>query len=264
MKHLAALAALVLFTTEAHAVRWPDDDDHALPCRPTIACTADLVPPGDAEIEVGYIVRKLTAAWQHSTPVLLKLTLASWTQLQIGSNGGVFASGPTPASYADDIVIGLKFHLHDQTPEFPSLSLSAEASIPLTAQLGYLRTYDALLTAYVTKDVGRIHADVNLGMNLWRLEGPLLLQAWAALALSMELPRRFGIMAEVYTFTDAAPVAPHDGGLLFAATYSPRPWMVIDVGGDLGFANTRAASGFVGLTLVPVRLWGGKRLYARR
>jgi hypothetical protein len=37
---------------------------------------------------------------------------------------------------------------------------------------------------------------------------------------------------------------------------APRPWLVFDVGGDVGyFADARAYSSFVGMTIVPVRLW---------
>ena len=46
------------------------------------------------------------------------------------------------------------------------------------------------------------------------------------------------------------------GGLLMALTHAPRRWLMFDLGVDVGtFARTRAASGFVGLTVVPAVLW---------
>lgn len=72
----------------AAAASPPDDETHALPCRPTIACTADLVPPGAFEIEAGMLFRRLAGnGRQWTLPFLAKVTLAKWVQLQVGSNG---------------------------------------------------------------------------------------------------------------------------------------------------------------------------------
>jgi len=63
-------------------------------------------------------------------------------------------------------------------------------------------------------------------------------------------------MGEAYYFSNAAPVAPRDGGLLFAFTHSPRSWIVFDLGADIGwFPTTRAYSLFVGMSIIPVVLW---------
>jgi hypothetical protein len=67
-------------------------------------------------------------------------------------------------------------------------------------------------------------------------------------------------MVENYYFTDAAPFAGPDGGCLFAISVSPRPWLVFDFGGDVGyFPSSRSFSSFVGMTIVPVRLWPSQR-----
>ena len=235
----------------------PDDETHALPCRPTIACTADLVAPGTLELEVGYLHRRLSGETnQDSVPFLVKLTLARWVQLQVGSNGPTFANKPVPTGYVDDVASGFKFHLTDQVGLLPSTSISAELSVPVGAAQGFLRTYDALFTAYVTKDFAWLHADLNLGLNLWRLEGPVAPQPWSALALSAALPRGFTVMLETYVFADAAPISRKDAGLLAAVSYFPKPWLVFDTGVDLGFIHsTRTWSAFVGMTVVLVRLW---------
>ncbi len=257
LRRLAVTLAATLAAPSTHAVGLPDTTYKALPCRPTIACTADLVPPGVVELEMGYLYRRLgNGAHQQSLPFLLKVTLAEWAQLQLGSNGLTVASRPAPARFFDDLTLGLKLHLRDQSDDAPSLSFSAEASLPLRAAPGYLRTYDALFTAYLSKDVRRLHADLNLGLNLWRMEGVPLAQPWVALALSVALPRGFGPMVELYWFGDAAPVSPTDAGLLVALSYMPRNWIVLDVGGDAGLVqSTRAASVFVGATLIPLDLW---------
>jgi hypothetical protein len=252
---------LALATREARGIDPPDDRDKALPCRPTIACTADFVRPGTFELESGVIYRSLPGASratrQWTFPFLAKLTMAEWVQLQVGSNGATFVDGDAPARYLDNVAVGAKLHLHDQTDFTPSLSLSAAASIPTwDDQEGYARAYDATFLGYVTKDFGPLHADFNTGVTVLDLDTSARPQPMAALALSASLPPPFGAMAEAYYFSDASAVAMRDGGLLFAVTHSPRPWLVFDAGGDVGwFSATRAYSVFIGMSIAPVVLW---------
>lgn len=236
----------------------PGAGDHTLPCRPTIACTADIVSPGSFEVEAGGLFRKAnnTDSRQLTFPLLLKQTFTRFFQLQVGSNGYSDLQGSIRSRYVDDITVGGKFHLVDQGRYLPSLSLSGAASLPTFRETGYLRTYDALFTAYVTKDFGPLHADLNGGLNFWRLDGDVKPQAWSALALSMNFIAPFGGMIESYVFSDAAPVTTRDGGFLFALSLSPKPWLMFDVGGDVGFYPTaRSYSTFVGMTMVPAILW---------
>jgi hypothetical protein len=242
--------ALVLCAlgTLAHA------EPAALPCRPTIACTADIVPPGHLELEMGFIDRVLAHdLQQQQLPFLFKLTLARWAQLQVGSNGPTFGQA---AAYFDDATIGVKLHVHDQTRLVPSLSLSGTASLPTVSAPGYVRTYDAFWIAYITKDLDWLHADLNLGLNLWRLDGSPLVQPWIALALSVALGHGVGAMAEGYDFSDAAPVSARDAGILMAISYQPVRRLVLDVGPDIGLVHdTRILSLFIGATVLFEPLW---------
>ncbi len=245
----------------ARAAETPDARDKTLPCRPTIACTADIVPPGTFDFEAGALYRSLgsrgtpTATRQWTFPFLAKLTLEPWVQVQVSSNGLTAARGFEPQNFFDDVVVGPKFHLVDQTAWLPSISVSAEVSVPTFPGRGYLRTYDAFITAYVTKDLGPVHADFNVAANVWRVDSPVV-QGLVALALSANIPPIFGIMGEGYYFSAAGPVAPRDGGLLFAFTHSPRSWLIFDVGADVGwFPNARGYSLFVGASIIPVVLW---------
>jgi hypothetical protein len=131
-------------------------DEPALPCRPTIACTAEIGPPGHLELEIGWLFRRAGGpAHQHSIPFLLKLTTTPWLQLQLGSNGPTFQNAPVATRYADDIVGAVKVHLPAQPPRWPSLSASIAFSVPLVAANGYARTYDILTTVYATQELGR-------------------------------------------------------------------------------------------------------------
>ncbi len=258
----ATALAVTVASTAAGALDLPDDTYRALPCRPTIACTADIVPPGVLEIETGYLFRRVgVAGMQHSTPTLFKLTVAHWLQAQVGGNGAVFASGDVPASYLDDVTAGLKVHFNDQGTWAPSLALSATVSVPTFApQRGYLPTTDLLFTAYATRDIGWLHVDLNAGLNVWRLEGPALYQPFVALALSTALTDLVGVMVEGYVFGDAAPVAPRDAGVLAAVALSPRTWLTFDLGGDVGlYPASRAYSLFAGVTVIPADLWDTDR-----
>ena len=256
--HLAALLGAVvgLRAVCTMAAELPDERDRAVPCRPTIACTADFVPPGTFEIESGALYRRLPAnTSQWTFPVLFKLTLLDELQWQVGTNGYTVLRGKTPASYLDDVVIGPKLHLHDQGESWPSLTISAQASIPTFRRAGYLRTYDALLTLYVTKDLGPVHLDSNAGLNVWRVDDPIV-QVLEATALTMNLLPTFQVMAEGYAFSDASPIAARDAGVLFAVSETPVPWLVLDQGADLAlFRDTRSFSLFVGVTIVPAVFW---------
>jgi hypothetical protein len=269
---LAALASCIACVAStarpARAAEAPDDRDKALPCRPTIACTADLVPPGTLDVETGALFRRFgsgstvgaSPTRQWSFPFLAKLTLAPWVQVQLGSNGYTAERGAragSAASFFDDAEVVAKFHLHDQTAMTPSISLSAGASIPTAAgQLGYLRTYDASFIAYVTKDLGPVHVDFNAVVNVWRIDASPLTQELVALALTANTPPPFGVMGEAYAQTDASPVSSRDGGFLFAFSHSPRPWLVFDIGGDVGwFPSERNYSVFIGMSFIPVVFW---------
>lgn len=90
-----------------------------LPCRPTIACTADIVPPGAFELEAGALFRRLGSAERQWTfPFLSKLTIASWLQLQVGSNGYSVAYGKLAAQFLDNVEVGGKFHFIDSAGDF--------------------------------------------------------------------------------------------------------------------------------------------------
>jgi hypothetical protein len=241
----------------ARAAELPDDRDRALPCRPTIACNAEIVPAGTFEVEMGALYRRIDDRGRQWTfPLLLKQSLTDSVQLQVGTNGYSAERGPVPGQYLDDVWIGPKLVLTKQTEKMPSTAIQGALSIPTFQGAKELRTYDILMTAYVTKDIGPVHADVNFGPNVWRIDGRPLFQAFATLALSMNLVDPIGAFVETYVFSDAAPIAPRDGGFLFGLSQTPRPWLVLDEGGDIGFyPTTRSFSLFVGATFIPVVFW---------
>ncbi len=250
------MLVVLLLAGTAAALDGPGDTQ-AMPCRPTIACTAELAAPGAFELEAGAIYRHLAGnLGQLSFPFLLKATLASWVQLQLGSNGYAHEHGTGAASYFDNINLGAKLHLVDQATIVPAVSVSVTASVPLAAQTGYAEYDSLLMTGYVSKDIGPLHADFNAGLYRLGVNSDPVLQEWLSLALSTSLPAHLGVAVENYYFTPAAPVASHDGGTLLALSYNPVRWLVLDAGADIGyFSSTRSFSVFGGLTVVPFVFW---------
>jgi hypothetical protein len=138
----------------------------------------------------------------------------------------------------------------------PSLALSAQAGVPAFRADGASRDDDAFFTAFASKDVGLLHLDWNVGVDVWRFEQEPATQAFTALALSVSPVQPLGVAVEGYYFSDAAPLAPHDGGVRVALSVASRAWLVADLAGDVGFfPSTRAYSLFFGMTVVPAVLW---------
>jgi len=251
------LVVCISCAASARAASLPGENNQAVPCRPTVSCIADFASPGTVEVELGYQLQRLTPpTLAHSIPFLVKLTLADWAQLQLGSNGPTFIPSGQPTRYVDNLTVGLKFHLRTQSRRAPSIAWSVAVGAPVDTAPGYQRAIDLSWTAYLSKDLGRFHLDFNAGVILWHLEGATVAQPWAAFAVSRALPRHFGLVAEVYYFAAARPFAADDGGLRVAASYSPRGWIVLDLGGDIGwFPSQRAVTVFAGFSVVPVALW---------
>jgi hypothetical protein len=233
----------------------PDASDQAHPCRPTVSCTADIVAPGRLEVEAGELYSAVGTGAAHvlTFPVLLKLTLTPLVQVQAGSNGYTSTDAPPAARYLDNVYFGPKLHLHDQGDVWPSLALSAQLGLPTFPEAAYARHDDVFATAYASKDVAFLHFDWNVGALIWQVDASPAVQAFTAFAVSPQLPAPFGATVEGYYFSDAAPVAPRDGGGRVALSLTARPWLVLDIGGDVGFfPSTRAYSVFTGFTMIPV------------
>jgi hypothetical protein len=237
------------------------DDLHVLPCRPTVSCTADLAPPGTLEIELGYqaVRDDATGNVTQSTPVLVKLPVAHWLELQLGDNGYTVAPN---TYYLDNVIAGAKLHVADQTDHRPSLALTVAASVPTVAQEGYTRTTDLFVTAHASKDFGKLHVDANIGLDAWQLEGPAgpgapgtQYQPFVVAAATYAVTDKLGIALEPHYFASAGAIAPRNFGLLAAVEYAARPWLVVDAAVERVFLDQGSIAALAGISLAPVRLW---------
>jgi len=249
------IAAALLTSSSALAVETPDARDSALPCRPTVSCTADITAPGTLEAELGVQATKSISTYSRNVPLLFKLTVTKFLQLQLGSNGATFTE-PAKNFYVDNVLFGAKIHFQDQTKYGPSFAVTALVGVPVSNVNGL----EAFVTGHASKDIGPIHADLNAGIAESALDSTPVSQPFVAFALGAPVvPKLLGVTLETYYFADAPPAAPHDGGVRFALTLAPRPWLVFDAGGDVGFfPSVRSFSAFFGMTLVPAIFWRTK------
>jgi hypothetical protein len=251
VKAALALLLLLLAASVAHA----DDDNHVVPCRPTLACTADLAPTGTLELELGYQPRRVDdgPVYQHTFPFLFKVPVASWLELQLGGNGYTIVPG---AHYFGDLLPAVKVHLLDQTDDRPSLAVSLIGGVPSFSQAGYTRIYDLFAQLHASKDNGKLHLDGIAGLGAWQLEGPVKYQPYVAVAATYPLSKRVAASLEPHYYADAAPIAPHDGGAMLAVAFAIRPWLVVDGALDVVlFADQTSEIGLFGISIAPVRLW---------
>lgn len=215
----------------------------AQPCRPTVACTAELVPAGHVEVEVGVLGARAGSA----VNVLAKVSLLDWLQVQLGSDGFLVNQGGR-SSAVDGAVGVLKARLVAQEGWRPTVSLSARAVVPTRPPLPAVQSgLDLGGTLHVSKDLGPLHVDVNGSVLVAGLQA---LQGQAALAFGVPLSEVLGAEVEVHSTVGSA--LPNDGGVRLVLQLSPAGPLVFDLGGDVGFfRQTRAWSLFAGVTFVP-------------
>jgi hypothetical protein len=251
---LATIAGLTL--PSARAAEPPNHDDVARPCRPTVSCTAELAAPGTLEVEAGAQSSRASDGSRTVTfPFLFKQTLTPWLEAQLGSNGYTANVGRVSARYLDNLAIGTKLNVLHQGKVAPAISMTALASFPTFERPGYARFVDASFTGHASKDVGPVHVDANVGVQVFRLEHAVP-QAFGALAGSVGLPAPFGASLELYGFSEAGSIASRDAGVRGVLSMSPRPWWVLDIGADAGlFPSTRVYTLFFGMTVIPVVFW---------
>jgi len=248
----------------------PAPEVQTLACRPTIACTAEIVPAGALEIETGYAQRRATDQVASSALALVKYSVTDALQLQVGTNNLVAVQSGAATQLFDGVYLGPKLVLHRQTDTSPAISASALVMLPTRSGADAVtRTTDADLWGYLSKDLLGIHADFNLGLDLLSVDARPAAQFVAALSVSRDLARGFGAMLEGYTFEGGGAYASHDAGVLIAMSYAPTPRIMFDLGGDIAlYRDARSATLFAGVTFVPY--WrrsaspGGGELSARR
>lgn len=218
----------------------------AQPCRPTVACTAELVPAGHVEAELGTFISP--SASTGALNALIKVSVLDWLQVQVGSDN-FFVRTPEQTAVLDGAVAVLKARLFPQGAWAPTTSLSTRLVVATRPPLPALQTgFDWGVTAHLSKDVGPLHFDLNGTFSLLGLREA---QGQGAFVTAWGLPSGLGLALEVHS-TFGNPRLSNDGGARVVASWSPVGALVFDLGVDVGFfPGTRAWSVFGGLVFVP-------------
>jgi len=244
-----SMLAVVLLASPA---AWADEDAselHAMPCRPTIACTAEIVPAGALEVEMGFSQRRAGQA-VDSVPALLKYSVTDRVQLQLGTNNIVNFGGTGAAQTFDGVYGGAKVVLVERGDVVPAVAVSALVSTSTGGMS--VTTTDGDFWLYLSQDLPGVHADLNVGVNVLSMDSQPAVQYLGALSLSRDLAWGVGAMLENYAFVGGGSYADHDAGVLSGFTYAPTPRLMFDLGTDIAlFRDSRNLTLFAGFTIVP-------------
>jgi hypothetical protein len=253
---LASSFASLSFAQERDSAEDPskkEEDARALPCRPTIACMAEIVPKNTLEIEAGYAQRIASDARLQSAQVLLKYSLSDHFQLQLGTNNLIAAQDSARTQSFDGVYGGPKLLLADQGDWSPSFAVSALFMGPTRQGEDALQQqWDGYFWAYISKDLAGFHGDINFGFNVLGLDKKPEPQVLTALAISRDLFGGLGSYVELYGFHGGAPYAEHDAGVLAGLSYAPIQELIFDAGADTAlYRDTRSVTVFAGATFLP-------------
>lgn len=220
------------------------DEITAVPNRPTLTTTAETTQKGVLEIEYGF-----EGARNHQNiNGLVKFGLFPQFELRFLNNpferdGGIASTGDSGA--------GFKLKLFPQKAWRPTFSVLYTAFLPTAGGgLGIGATgHQILLMA--SKDYGKQHFDVNFGPNWLGRAGATGYDRndFMSLSWSTQLSRKWGVTAETAGFSRAGAGNPASMEILFAPTFSPRSWMVLDAGAYYGvYGNYPRWTIFAGVT----------------
>lgn len=241
------------FAEDAGDEHLADDEIKVLPCRPTIACTAEIVKRGVLEVETGFARRHSADAPVSTVQALVKYSVTDRVQLQLGTNNLVMAQHGSDTQTLDGVYGGTKLVLRDQSERAPAISVSALVMLPTRdGASAATQTTDGYFWAYASKDLGSVHADFNVGLDVLSIDHHPAVQELVALSLSRDLAYGVGAMLEGYTYEGGGDYAEHDAGILTGLSYALTPRIMFDAGADIAlYRDARHLTLFGGLTFAP-------------
>lgn len=232
------------------------DGDPVLPYRPSVASPAQLPVPGQLEFELGGLSTKTGNTRRASLPYAFKLAFTPEWGLLLEGEGYVRArdgTGRRETGAGDTTLVLKRAFLLDSATAL-GLELGWKA---LTAKdaIGSGKS-DVSLNGIVSRDLGAVHMDANLGATRLGASDPgagAVQTGWAA-SFSMPVSARWGATAEVSGTRLRG--APATAQLLLAATCNPSPRLAIDFGMARGLtAASPDWSLFSGFVVPLGKLW---------
>jgi hypothetical protein len=219
----------------------------AVPNRPTIASTAEVVQPGVLELEYGFE----GGDGHQNINGLVKFGLTKWLEVRVANNpilrdGGVFGTGDSGA--------GFKLRFFSQNEKWrPTFTLLYEANFPTASHNLGTQAYGHAVQLLVSKDFGKHHFDWNEGIQL--LGRPSSLPQgydrgyFSALSWSHPLRGKWAITAELAGTSKINDANPGQMTILFAPTYNVSSRLVLDAGAYVAaYGNLPRVTAFFGVT----------------
>lgn len=218
----------------------------AVPNRPTIASTAEVVQRGVLEIEYGFE----GGDGHQNINGLVKFGISKTLELRFANNP--FQRDAAVAGTGDSGA-GFKWKFLPQRGWRPTLSLLYGATIP-TANHGLgAQASGHSVQLLVSKDLGKHHFDFNEGVQFAGRPGPggggFDRNYFTALSWSHPVRGSLGFTAEIAGFSWTNAANPATLTLLFAPTYNVTPGFVLDAGAYVAaYGNLPRITFFCGAT----------------
>jgi hypothetical protein len=233
-----------------------EEPDFIEPARPTVSNPAEFQRPGVLQLEYGFNGnwRAPGGASEQDTPLALRFAVSRRLLLELDTDSPFSqASGGTRVTGAGDTQLGAQLVLRHEDARGPGVALAYYVKLPTASASEGLGTgrVDHSVLALFSKKLGETTLDFNA---IYLLAGRTTdagraSSAQAALALSRNVTRRFGLQGEVSGLTRNDSQA----GAVFAlgvATYQLNRRLVIDGGLRLGLTDYAPRVGAVaGLTV---------------
>ncbi len=219
----------------------------AVPNRPTIASTAEVVQPGVLELEYGFE----GGDGHQNINGLVKFGLTKWLEVRVANNpilrdSGVFGTGDSGA--------GFKLRMFSQNQGWrPTVTVLYALTIPSASHGLGAQAYGHAIQILVSKDFGKHHFDWNEGIQLSGRPRPLPSGYdrgyFSALSWSHPLRGKWAVTAELAGTSKINDATPGVMTILFAPIYNVSPRLVLDAGAYVAvYGNLPRVTAFFGVT----------------
>ncbi len=218
----------------------------AVPNRPTIASTAEVVQPGVLELEYGFE----GGDGHQNINGLVKFGLTKWLEIRVANNPlqrdtAIFSTGDSGA--------GFKLRLVPQKNNVPTITLLYAATFPTASHGLGANAYGHAVQLLVSKDFGKNHFDWNEGIQLSGRPYPFPKGYdrgyFSALSYSRTLKGKWGFTAELAGTSKINEANPREMTILFAPTYNVSSRLVLDAGAYIAaYGSLPRVTGFFGVT----------------
>jgi hypothetical protein len=239
-----------------------DEPDFIVPARPTVSNPAEFQRPGVLQLEYGFNGnwRAPGGASEQDTPLALRFAVSRRLLFELDTDSPFSqASGGTRVTGAGDTQLGAQLVLRHEDAHGPGVALAYYVKLPTASASEGLGTgrVDHSVLALFSKKLGETTFDFNAVYLLAgrTTDAGRASSVQAALALSRNVTRRFGLQGELSGLTRND----SQSGAVFAlgvATYQLNRRLVIDGGLRLGLTPEAPRVGAVaGLTVGLAQLY---------